>query len=630
MNVFAEALPATHPRTRPIALSRVVWVAAFLPLCAGVALWVVALPHIDLAKMGQSGLLGVVPLSWYLGLGALVGGAVWSIWATPHVGWRTALYVAAVVLVIYGTIPALTSVPEYAWTYKHIGVIHLIDKLGRVSPNVDIYNRWPGVFALGAALSRVTGVDSLSYAVWVEPLFMAVDAVIVAATARTVMRDARVAGLAALLFVCTNMVGQTYLSPQTLAYTLGLVMMLLVVGQLSGGAERRLRGWLADLIGRIIRRPQAVESFGSSGTISPGVTIALIALLDGIIVVTHQLTPYVLLFQVGALVVLGVTRPWWMVALLGVITVAYLIPNLGYLQAHHELLSGFNPLDNAAVEPGADVHRAGLYGHAASNLSILAGVLSLVGFVTLVWKGRARKAIPLAALLIAPFVILFGQNYGGEAALRVYLFSSPWRDILIASGIAALAPRVRIIITAAIVAGVVSLLLLATLGNAATSVIPAAEVAASRYFYVHAPNRAVLELAGEDFPMRVASRYAVMADTAGGDHAPDLLEDVPSLENHVLGPRDLNTVAVDMLKYSPRAFLVFSTSQSEYAAVFHTTPAHSLERLDRAVGRSRRFRLWYHNSDTRIYELTGETAAAKRGRVEGGYEARRRSGRVRG
>jgi hypothetical protein len=590
--------------TRRVSARRVAWGAALLPLGGGVTLWVLSLANIDLTNLGPAGLLGVAPLTWYLALGALVGGAVWSIWATPHVGWRTGLYVAAAVLVIYGTIPALTHVPQYPWTYKHIGVINLINRLGTVSPSVDIYNRWPGVFALAASLSRVTGVDSLTYAAWVEPLFMAIDALVVAAIAYTVMRNVRIAGLSALIFVCTNWVGQTYLSPQTLAFTLELIIVLLVVGQLSTATGGRLQTWIADRSSRAFRRPQAVESVAAVATISPRVSIAAIAFLDAIIVATHQLTPYILLLQLAALVALGVTRPRWLIALLGLLTVGYSVPSLGFLQAHYGLFSGIAPLSNVTVSTGVPSHRAWLYGNVGLVLSALAWVLASLGALALMYKGRTRKATPLLALMVAPAAVLLVQSYGGEAVLRVFLFSCPWCAVLAASGLATLGSRLRLILTATVMAALVPLILVTTLGNAAVSVIPAAEVKASEHFFQYAPAGSALVLAGQDFPSHVGWRYRLMAG-GFGDDSPDLFTNHPALSDHVLGSRDLPAVIADLAGITSRAFLVFSTTQLDYATLFHTTPAHSLEGLERAVAQSQDFRLWYRNSDTRIYELIG-------------------------
>lgn len=583
---------------------RLASVIVLLPLCAGLALWIVSLSKFDLTRLGPSGLPGQAPLTWYVALAAFAGGAIWSIWSVPHRGWLTGLYVAGVALVLAGTIPALTDVPQYAWTYKHIGVIHLIEAQGSLNPSVDIYNRWPGLFALCAALSRLAGVDAVAYAGWVQPVFMGLDALIVAAIARTITRDARVAGMSALLFIAINWVNQAYLSPQTLAYTLELTLMLLVVGQLSTAKPSGFNNRIAGLLGRISRRPQTAESFGAQPTLNRRAVIAAIAVLDAIIVVTHQLTPYMVLLQLGTLLALGITRPRWLLLLLGAITLAYLAPHASYLQSHYGLFSGIDPLGNAAtVTPGPNIHRTWLNSHSGLMLSFLAALMAAIGSAALVWTGSARKAIPLVALMLAPGGILLAQSYGGEAALRVYMFSAPWIAILIASGLAVLAPRGGSLLTGVVVVAALALYLPAALGTAATDVIPADEVQASEYAYAHAPAGAAFLLAGQNFPLRVGARYPVMVGGTG-EATPDLLRDVPSLADQAPGERDLQLVITNMTSYSAHPYLVFSTSQFAHAAIFQTTLPHSLERLEGYVANSPSFRLWYRTANVRIYTLT--------------------------
>lgn len=60
----------------------------------------------------------------------------------------------------------------------------------------------------------------MSYAGWFEFLFAWLDAMVVAAIAFAVTRDRGVAAMSALIWLLTNWVGQTYFSPQGLAFFL--------------------------------------------------------------------------------------------------------------------------------------------------------------------------------------------------------------------------------------------------------------------------------------------------------------------------------------------------------------------------------------------------------------------------
>ena len=121
-------------------------------------------------------------------------------------------YVILVAIVLYGTVPVLSAQPHYAWVYKHIGVVRYLEAHGKVNTKIDIYNRWPGFFALGAVYLTVSGSPNPeTYANWAECFFFLLDIVLVMAVVRAVTRDIRIAAGAGLFFVLTNWVGQTYL-----------------------------------------------------------------------------------------------------------------------------------------------------------------------------------------------------------------------------------------------------------------------------------------------------------------------------------------------------------------------------------------------------------------------------------
>jgi hypothetical protein len=72
--------------------------------------------------------------------------------------------------------------------------------------------------------------------------------------------------------------------------------------------------------------------------------IGVVLLLDFLIVATHELTPYVLL-QLGALCAVGAmsSRGWETLIAMALITITYLIPNLGYLSDNFGLFQELRP-----------------------------------------------------------------------------------------------------------------------------------------------------------------------------------------------------------------------------------------------------------------------------------------------
>jgi hypothetical protein len=592
------------------------WGPWLIPLFAAELLWVLSLSHISLDHLGTSGLLAALPLTWYIALALLLGGGLASlILGRPRL-WLALVYLTALVFAMTGTIPALTSVPQYGYTYKHLGVIHLFLASGHTSPWVDIYNRWPGIFAFAAGLTKLTGLDPITYANWVEPIFMVINGVAVGALARVLTRDDRAAGLAALVFVCSSWVGQTYLSPQTFAYTLQLTAMLLIIGQFGSRAPSPVISSLTRRIGYLRRRATA-ERFAPAPRIDALTATILVVLIDYLINATHQLTPYMLLIQFAVLLALRVVKGFALWVGMVVVTIGYLLPNLSFLQQHYGLAIHFNLGSNATVSTfGLTIHRAFLYANAGELLTAALVLSAFVAAGLLIARGRIQRAAPLVVLMLCPAIILLAQNYGGEAPLRVALFASPWAAVLAGWGLAQLGQRARTTVATLLITAFTGLCLLATVANAAGTVYPRDELMAAEYINDHGPRNAVFELVGTNFPMKIGANYPYLA-AANGDSGPDVFDDLPRLATQSRGADDLSPIIAAMLSHSKTGFLVFSTSQYQYARIFHTVPVQTIRAIETAVQKSSRFRLWYQNPDTQIYRLiappTPRTAPAGRG-----------------
>lgn len=586
------ALPALA-RRRALAA-----VAPMAPLGAAMLLWILSLPAVDVDSVGEYGLLTELPLAWYVALGTLVLGAATAACTQRASGWTTAAYVCAVVVVLYATVPLVADAPTFAWTYKHIGVTRLIGLEGGVDTTVDIYNRWPGFFALTAVFSKLAGLPNpVSYAGWSEPLFAILNALLVAAIARAVAPGVRVAGLAALLFTLANWVGGQYFSPQALGFTLSLALMLVILRTLSttGGARRSM-----DLVERLTRRPQRQLLLAEPLRWGRGTGLALVLFLDGVIVATHQLTPYLLVLQVGALVAFGAVRPRWLPAAMLVLAVAYLLPHLGYLQRDYAVFAGFNPLANATGPTQAwdldPVPGKRLQGSATTLLTLTVWALAFVAVARLARLGLARRALPLLGAAFAPLVVLLVQDYGNEATLRVILFSTPWCAVLIAWAIStAQRPAIRHVAGVLTPAALAPLFVAAFFGAHELYVVPRGEVRASEHFYAEARAGSALVTASVGFPGNVGPRYELM-------RRGELLAD-DRFRRRPLGDEDVPAVIASIREISQRGYVAFSTSQERYVETFQLTPPGALGRLEAAIAASPRFRLWHATDDARLYEL---------------------------
>ena len=565
--------------------------------------WAVSLPAVRVDRLGTYGLAAELPPMWYAALGVLLGAAVLALWATTPRPWLIAGLVGAVVVVLYATVPAVADAPQYTWTYKHIGVARLFELQGATSPDLDIYNRWPGFFAAAAAFSTLTGLDPLSYAGWAEPVFALVDALLVAALARALTADVRVVGMAALCFSTVNWVGQTYFAPQALAFTLDLVVMTLVLRRLivPGAAEGRA----VRLLGWVARRPQAPLHGEAPPAWSRRGTLAAVLLLAAVIAATHQLTPYILVLQLAVPTALGLLRPRWLFLATAAIAVAYLLPNLDFVERNYGLLSGLNPLDNSrSATAGLPGHRPSALAQAgpALTLALLASATLLAG--RLVRAGQGARVAVLLPVALCPALLLFGQSYGGEAALRVVLFAAPFLSVLVALGIATLPARWRAVAALGLLGTFSALFVGATLGQAATHVVPRDVVAATDHFYAQAPPGSILVPAGPGAPLRSGARYAAMARPPGGDLQPGV-RDQPEFAERLPRAQDMATLAHAVLRYSTHGFVIFSAPQERYAELVGPGSAGEMRAFERRLAASPYFRLWHRSRDARIYQVVG-------------------------
>lgn len=579
---------------------------ACLPALMALSVWRWSLRDVSLDHLTDYGLPPALPLSWYAALAVCVIGAVMALSVRKPRGWLVALYIGAIILILFATVPVLSSTPHYSWVYKHFGVTQFIELHGHTSPEVDIYNRWPGFFAFGAVFSQLAGQsDPAAYAAWAEPMFVLLDVLVLTVLVRGLSRDVRVAGATALFFVLGNWVGQSYYSPQAFAFLLSLGLFAILMRQLrpeilSTSGER-----LVTLLTKFSRHTAPPPPSVPSDKWINGFAIAAVIALDAVVIASHQLTPYVALVQVGVLTLLGIVRPRWLILIMAGMTIFYLVLNFNYVTSHYGLFTSIDPFNNAkhvtlgGAEPRAGKNFSGLAGQA---LAFLVWILSGAGAFALIRKGYARRLLPVLALGAAPFSVLFGQNYGGEAILRIILFTLPWCSIMAAWAWSTIRSGLVRLSVACVAAGAMTALFVpAFLGQEELNTIPPAEVTASRHFYTHAKSYTVMMLSGPDFPGRYGARYNQFVGPKGDDD-PNLLKSA-TFRHRPLGSKDIGKVIDVMHQYAPHGYLVFSTSQNEYARIFRLTPPDALKHLERAVARSSKFHLWYVNSDTRIYEL---------------------------
>jgi hypothetical protein len=576
-----------------------------LPALASLVIWRLSLSGIDVYHLGSYGLPPALPVSWYLALAIAVAGGVVSITARQTNGLVMAAYILAAGIILFATVPALSPQPHYAWVYKHIGVVRYLEETGKVNLHADIYNRWPGFFSLAAMLSPIAArANPVTYAGWADVFFLALDAGLIAAVVRAVAPNTRIAAGAALLFVVTNWVGQTYFSPQAFGFALALGLLLIMLRHL-----RTVDGDYADPVyaffERLGRVPQEMTTAAEDPVWPQWAAIVAALGVFAVIVASHQLTPYLMLASVGLLMLARVIRPWWLLLPMIAMTVGYLAPNLNFVQQHYGLFTSIDPFNNVQgvkVTPNTPVPGKVFITHIQLVLIAVLWTSGLLASVRLLRRGQLVRAVPFLILAACPFIVVFGQSYGGEAPLRILLFSTPWVATLIAWALISLSSgALRIVLTSSLAVLLTALFVPSYLGQEELNVLSRLEVEASEYFYDHARPASVLVLAAPGFPYRYGASYTEFSGPEG-DANPNLLTE-PAFQSRLLGPAQVPKIIDRIKEYTPYGYVAFTKSETLYSEIFNITPNRALVHLQAAVAHSPRFRLWYHNRDARIYQL---------------------------
>jgi hypothetical protein len=315
-----------------------------------------------------------------------------------------------------------------------------------------------------------------------------------------------------------------------------------------------------------------------------------------VIVAAHQLTPYIALAGVGALAVLGLIRPWWLVLVLAAIAGGYLAPRYGLI-AHNfgGLFSGGNPIQNASGSRGT-AHG----GPQAATALIVRGLAAGMWLLALAaiarrWRALGRVAFA-AALAFSPFVVLVAQSYGGEAIYRVFLFSAPWCALLIAGAVCELRrPLLRWMLVGAVCGAALCAGLQGLYGPVAVNAVTPDELAASGWLYAHTPPGSLIVLAADNFPALDTADYnarelqVMPADPQIGEAWLDE-GNVSEVESWIAGLGHQS------------AYVVVSHGMAAYANYFGAPTGFT--RLAAAAPTAPGWTVVYRNADVTIYRLT--------------------------
>ena len=222
--------------------ARVFGVADLL-LPASLALWALGVSRTHATEVGSFGLVTALPGFFYAGVGLLIVSAGIELARAAPSRWRMSGHAVALVVMLYGTAPLVYSQGRYAWLYKTVGVVQYVNTHGQLNHNIDIYQNWPGFFALAAWFGKVAGVASpLAYAKWAQLVFELAALPLLYLIYDALFLSVRQRWIALLLYSASNWIAQDYFSPQALGTLFSLGIMAIAIRWLyfgnSSGSRR--------------------------------------------------------------------------------------------------------------------------------------------------------------------------------------------------------------------------------------------------------------------------------------------------------------------------------------------------------------------------------------------------------
>jgi hypothetical protein len=540
-------------------------------LLAGVGAWAFGVSQIQRQAIGPYGVLASANAWFFLGLAALLAGMVAELSRSRPRTWLLGSFLVALIVAIHTTVPLLYGgTPEYAWVYKHVGVAQAFGQYHRVTDTSNIYQEWPALFTTVASISSLGDAGPLSFAAWGPVAFELADALLLLGIFRLLTGDRRLPYLAVLLYE-------------------GIVIRWLLAPPPARGRWRFVTTTREFLLRG---RPTPADA----STAMRWIALALVAVIYFAIVAAHQLTPYMVLIGVAALVVLGlVWRGWLVLGLFAVIAVGFLAPRYGLISSQFGgVFSGGDVFENAAGSQGI-LHKAAELRTGEVVHALAAGMwLGAAVAIALRWRSLGRVALP-AVLAFSPFVVLGVQSYGGEAIYRVFLFSAPWCALLIAELIAELRGTLRSLVSVVVCAAALVAGLQGLYGPTAVYAFTPPELAASLWLYGHASPGSLLILPADNFPGLEAANYAA--------YDLQIMPADPQNGASWLDEANLGEVTqwIGSLGHSS-AYVVFSKSMDNYASYFGYPTGY--EQLAKAVAADTAWRVVYRDTDVVIYRVT--------------------------
>lgn len=412
-------------------------------LALAIGCFVSAVLRLDTLAVGNLGVIAALGVDYFIGLGFLT--VVFVIEYRRAGTDRTMLAVSNVVLIAYLTMPVgwADRTAPFVTAYVHQFISDWILRLDALPPPLDARISWAGFFSAAARLTTIGGLGTSGvFLVSASLVFGVLLMFPVYAIGLVVGGTEKLAWLAVTSLTLFNWYQQDYFAPQAVGMQFYATILAVLLWQLRMSTIPALQGgWVHRCLTSWMRIPGRVAGRGPRWTQSVELMLLLII---AALVVAHQLTPLVTIETLVIFSLLGLTRHKLLWVAAGLVFVAwFLYGAYAFWEGHlGGLLADMGGVDqnlNSSVAPKI----SGDPGYSRMQYLRIGASLLLLGFAALGWFRLPRDGHRFLMMLLAlsPFGIVAVQSYGGEVAIRCFLYASPMLAALMAM---ALLPMIQL------------------------------------------------------------------------------------------------------------------------------------------------------------------------------------------
>jgi len=555
--------------------------------------------------MNDFGLISVLPPGIYLSLILIQVSFLYTLTRSSiRTEWLILNFLILIFILTSLTLP-IREVPRFAVTWRHVGIVDYIMRLGKVDPRIDAYFNWPIFFVIGALLTQAAGLKSILPLVeWAPIVYNLLYLPPLLALFDIATQERRQAWLAVWLFFLFNWVGQDYFSPQGLNLFLYMVFLMVILRWFGKTQVENHPIPSFSRLGRLASFARLVMAWFVAPRQKPEpitkrqywALLTILILIFTFMVSSHQLTPLALIPGIFLLGLFNRLQPRLLPVIMIITVVIWLaIPANAFIKGRIVgLIDDIGQLDSAVSASVTD-RLVGSPGHAIVVrfrliYTLFSWVLGFAGGLVRYRKGY--KDTDFALLAVAPFLLLAVLLYGGEMLMRVYLFSLPFMSFFASSLLWQVIKPDKAIwrttILGIILIGLSAIFFLVRYGNESMDQYNQNELDAVGYVYSVAEPGSLISGPAKSLPFKYRDyeKYHSLffeVETVSGD--------IQAIIDRMSDP------------VYPEAYLILNRSQAANLYMFYSFATTDWENFIEKLKSSDRFRLVFENEDSQVFIL---------------------------